>query len=190
MRYENNGFKEAAMDRKYFANLIFSICLGLLVIFALTKMSSALTPKGLLVKDSHPSSTAKSMSSDVFLTKYTIEKELNQRVKATFFVRNSGKQDVKNVHILCEFYAQDGTFLDRKKWFLGAEFPAGKETSVAPPQERYVNVGATVNCSIDDLQIAQAPTFVLHRPAGGGHGDGHGDEHGAADDHHPKASAH
>ena len=181
-----NGFKEETMDREYLANLILSVFLGLLVIVAVTRFGSALTPKGLFVSDPHPSSVAKSMHSDVFLTKYTIVKEPNHKVKAVFYVRNNSQQDVKNLSVLCEFYGQNGSFLDRKRWFLGAQFPAGKETSMAPPQERYVNLGTTINCSIDDLQIAKAPAFTLHRATGGGHGK----DDGGTDSHSHKASGH
>ncbi len=174
------------MSKEYWANLIFSVFLACIVIVAVAGLGSALTPKGLFVQEPSLTSETKKMLSNVFLTRSTSIKDINRRVKTEFHVRNASQQDVENLTVLCDFFDDNGSFVDRKEWFLGAVFPAGKETSVAPPQERYLNTGATKDCRIVDLHIVKAPAFTLHRPENGGHGSADSSEGG----HEPKSSSH
>ena len=178
------------MGKEFWANLILGVCLVSLAIFALANFGSALTPKGLFVGDPHPTAAAKAKSKEVFLVQHSMIKDVNKRFTANFKVQNTGKEDVENVEVLCEFYGDDNTYLDQKTWLLGTTFPAGEETSYSPPQERYINFGATVKCSIIDLQVAKAPAFTLHRAEGGGHDGGHDEDHGGGHGHAPAASGH
>jgi len=181
------------MGKKFWANLALCVVIGGLFTFAVTSISSALTPKGLFVTDPKPPAEIAALMPEVQLVNYRLSESPGHMVQADFVVRNSSDQDVKNLKVLCEFYGADGKFLDRKTWLLSGEIQAGETMQHNSLNERFVNTRAKgLQCSLVDFDIAKAPSFVLHRSSGG-HGDqetegGHGEAsaeggHGAPAEH-------
>ncbi len=168
----------------YWAKVALCIILGLLIIFALTHLSSALTPQGLLASEPEPSAEAAPLLSKVVLVDYNLGEDPNHMVKANFYVRNNSDQDVRNVNILCKFYNDKGSFTDRKLWMISKTIPAGKVVTHTDLSHIFVNTTSrAVSCRITDLQVVRPPFFVLHRApvsygeavAGHGHeAKGHG----------------
>jgi len=169
------------MSREYWANLILCGLLAVFAIFAVTRIGSALTPKGLLVSEPEPSKEAASLLDDVKLTQFSLVRGQQRQVAAEFYIQNNSHQDVKNVNILCEFFDENGSFLDREKWILYGTFPGGKEERFTSVSDRFIHVKGPVDCLITDLQPVKDPFFKLHRSTGGGHGEaessaeGHGE---------------
>ncbi|MDW7772270.1 MAG: hypothetical protein SCH71_05195 [Desulfobulbaceae bacterium] len=165
------------MNREYWANLILGVFLAVLAMYAVAKMGSVLTPKGLFVGEPEISQEAARFLNDVRLTQFSIVRE-NRKVTADFYVRNNAAADVKNLEILCEFYDENGSYLKREKWILYHTFPAGTEEKFTSVTERFVNVRGPVECLITDLQPVGDPGFDPHQQAGAGHGNAYGDDAG------------
>jgi len=171
------------MDRSYWANVIFCLILGFLIIFAVTNINSALTPKGLLARDAKPSAEAASLLPKVVLTGYNVGENSGHMVRADFYVRNNSTKDVKNLDVLCEFYNDKGRYLDRKLWTLSETVPAGKTIQHSSVSKRFVNSGTrALTCRITDFQVVETPFFTLHRVSES-HGEGAVSEHGHTEHH-------
>ncbi len=166
------------MGKKFWANLALCILIGGLFTFAVTSISSALTPKGLFVTEPKPSAEIAALMPEVQLVNYKLAESPGQLVHADFVVRNSSDQDIRDLKVLCEFYGADGKFMDRKIWLLSGKIPAGETMEHKSLSRRFVNTRARgLQCSLVDFDIVQAPSFVLHRSSGG-HEEAAG-EHGA-----------
>lgn len=166
------------MTKDFWANMALCVFLGLLAIFAVTRISSALTPKGLLVSEPSPSAEAASLLPQVVLAGYQVGENEDRVVEANFSIQNSSAHDVKNIRILCEFYDQQDNYMDRKWWLLNEVVAAGREVRISKAGKRFVNTNAhSLSCRIADLQPVKEPSFVLHRAEPGGHGSDHGSEH-------------
>jgi hypothetical protein len=171
--------KEGKMTKDFWANLALCVFLGMLVIFGVTKISSALTPKGLLVGEPRPSAEAVPLLPDVQLTRYQLGETLERVVEADFHVLNNSGHDVKNIRILCEFYDDENNFVDRKWWVLNEVVPSGEEVKISTADRRFVNTRShSLSCEIADLQPVREPFFVLHRAAPKEHGSDEGAAHG------------
>ncbi len=155
----------------YLAKVALCIIMGLLVTFALTRLSSALTPQGLLASDPEPSAEAVPLLPKVVLAGYHIGEDQNHMVKAVFYLQNNSDQNVKDVNILCKFYNGKGAFMDRKLWTVSGTIPAGKGLKHTDLAHLFINSRSRVlSCRITDLKVARPPFFVLHR-APVGHGE-------------------
>ena len=171
------------MNRSNWANVALCVILGLLIVFAVTRFSSALTPKGLLVSEEKPSAEAAALLPKVVLAGYNVGESTGHMVNAEFYVRNNSDEDVKNLDILCEFYNDKGAYMDRKFWTLTGPVPAGKSIQHSSISKRFINSRTRhLNCRITDLQVAEASFFTLHR-ASEGHGEGAVSEHGQVEQH-------
>ena len=169
------------MTKDFWANLALCVFLGLLAIFAVTRISSALTPKGLLVGEPAPSAEAAPLLPHVVRTGYQVGENEDRVVEAEFSVQNSSGHDVKNIRILCEFYDQHDNYVDRKWWLLNEMVPAGNEVRISRADRRFVNTGShSLSCRIADLQPVKGPFFAVHRAEPGGHGSDHGGGHDSA----------
>lgn len=174
------------MSREYWANLILCGFLAVLAIFAVTRMGSVLTPKGVLVGTPEPSKEAAPLLKDVKLTQFSIVRGENYNVAADFYIMNNSSRAVKNLHVVCEFFDKNGSYLDRDKWILYQSFPGGREVKSTSVSQRFINVEGPVACQVTDLQPVEEPFFKLHRPAVGGHGasqeggKGHQESHGSS----------
>ncbi|NIA05695.1 MAG: hypothetical protein GWP11_06985 [Proteobacteria bacterium] len=157
----------------YWAKVVLCIILGLLLTFAITRLSSALTPQGLLASDPTPSAEAVPLLPKVVLAGYHIGEDQNHMVKAVFYLQNNSDKDVKDVNILCKFYNGKGSFTDRKLWTVSGTIPAGKGLKHTDLSRIFVNTRSRVlSCRITDLKVVRPPFFVLHRAAAG-HGAAH-----------------
>eukprot|EP00362_Geleiidae_sp_MMETSP1317_P002514 CAMPEP_0201285470 /NCGR_PEP_ID=MMETSP1317-20130820/108864_1 /ASSEMBLY_ACC=CAM_ASM_000770 /TAXON_ID=187299 /ORGANISM="Undescribed Undescribed, Strain Undescribed" /LENGTH=123 /DNA_ID=CAMNT_0047610487 /DNA_START=181 /DNA_END=552 /DNA_ORIENTATION=+ len=118
------------------------------------------------------------------LTQFSIVRGQDRQVAADFYIQNNSDQDVKNINILCEFFDDNGSYLDREKWILYGTFSRGTEEKFTSVSDRYIHVKGPVDCRITDLQPVKDPFFKLHRSTGGGHGEvddgdaGHSGSHG------------
>lgn len=172
-------YKEEVMTREYWANFALCIVLGTLVIFAITKASSALTPKGLFVDDPKPSQTAQEMMQEVVLTKYQLSESQKNMVEADFYVQNKSAQSIKNIQILCEFFDSNGMYRDRKTWLLAETVPSMHALKISSVTKRFVNTGAeALNCNISDFQVVKKSAFSLERHVSKGHGQASEEGHG------------
>lgn len=169
------------MSKEYWANLILCGLLAVFAIFAVTRIGAALTPKGLLVSEPEPSKEAASLLEDVKLTQFSFIRGPHRQVTADFYIQNNSGQDVKNVNILCEFFDENGSYLDRERWILYRTFPGGREEGFTSVSERFIHVKGPVECLITDLQPVKDPFFKLHRSVGGGHGQAEGGAEGHAE---------
>ncbi len=174
-------FQEGTMGKDFWANMIFCLVLAVFAIFAVTRIGSALTPKGLLAGEPRPSAEAAPLLKEVGITQYRIIMDRGHRVAAHFYIRNNSPVDVKNVSILCDFYDQSGNFMDREKWILSQTFPAGEEKKSSSVLESFVNMNGASDCRVTDLQIVKSrgPMAQTHgsaaAPAESGSGEtGHG----------------
>jgi hypothetical protein len=171
------------MTKEYWANFILCGFLVVLAIFAITRMPAVLTPKGLFMDEPRPSEEAAHLVDDIRLTRFGIVREGDHRIVADFYVRNNSSSDVKNLHIVCEFYDRDGNYLDREKWILYRTFPAGREVKHSTAGKRFINTGERKECLVADLEPVSEPFFSLHGSEGNGHGaSSHGD-HGSGKAH-------
>lgn len=174
------------MTREYWANLILCGFLTVLVIFAVSRMGSVLTPKGLFIGTPEPSKEVAPLLKDITLTQFSFVQGEDHEVTADFYVRNNSSATVKNLNIMCEFYDENGSYLKREKWILYHSFPGGREVKFTSVSQRFIKVEGPVECQITDLQTAEEPFFKLHRPAAGGHGaeqsgaKGHQESHGSS----------
>lgn len=159
------------MDKKVWANLALCVFLGAMFVVGVTRISAALTPRGLFVKDPAPSADAASLLPQVQLVKYNMGEDSEHMVRADFFVQNTSETDVKNLEVFCEFFDEKGTFLDLKKWLLSGTVPAGKTMQHSSVSERFINTRSKgLTCKITDFRVANASFFKLHRAEGIGHG--------------------
>ncbi len=164
------------MGSKFWANVALCVVLGIVVVLGLSRLGSALTPKGLFVEDPRPSAEAASLMPEVKLLDYSLSEKPGQMVKARFTVQNGSDRDIRDLDILCEFYDRTGKYVDRKHWLLADIVPAGSSDSHSWLDRRFVNTRAGgVRCRIADFRVVGEPFFKLHRAEGG-----HGEEHGAA----------
>jgi hypothetical protein len=178
-------FKEGNLTRQYFANLALCIILGALVIFSVTQVSSALTPKGLFICESRPSHDAEKMMQDLILARYQIGESSKNMVEAEFYIQNNSSQNVKNISVACDFFDENEKFRDRKSWKLAETIPAQNQLKIVSHSKRFVNTQARkLNCSITDFQLVKSSFFTLDRHVEEGHGkaaeSGHGEQPPAA----------
>jgi len=164
------------MTREYWANFILCIFLAIVAIFAVTRFGTVLTPKGLLVSEPEPSEEASSLLPDVHLLQFGLFQGDNNQITADFYIRNDSGRDVKNVNVQCEFFDENGKYLDREEWILYHTFPAGTEERFATVSDVFINTGGRgpVDCKVTDLALVREPFFKLHRSAGS-----HGSDEGA-----------
>lgn len=170
------------MTKNFWANLALCVFLGALAVFAVTKINSVLTPKGLLVTEPKPSAEAVSLLPDVVLSRYQVGETADRVVEADFYVQNNSGHDVKNIQVLCEFYDPRNNYMDREWWILNETVPSGREVKISSAARRYINTNShSLACEITDLQPVSEPFFALHRASpAGGHGSDAGSEHGSA----------
>lgn len=155
------------MGKDFWANLVFCSVLAVFLVFAVTKIGSSLTAKGLLASEPHASPEAVSLLKDVAITQYSIVQDRHHKIVADFYIRNNSSRDVKNINVLCDFFDEKGKYLDREKWILSRIFPSGEEHKFASVLERYINMKGTSDCRVTDLQLDADPIFKLHRSTGG-----------------------
>ena len=159
------------MTRQYWANLTLCIILGALVIFSITKVGSALTPKGLFMGDPEPSQEAQKMLQEVVLTKYQLSESQKNMVEADFYIQNKSAQSIKNIQILCEFFDGNGIYRDQKTWLLAETVPSMHALKISSVSKRFVNTTAqALKCSISDFQVVKKSAFSLERHVSSGHG--------------------
>jgi hypothetical protein len=169
------------MGKKFWANIILCVFIGIVASAVLAKIPSALTPKGLLVTDPEPSAEAAPLMDKVVLADYNLAENPGQMVNGEFIVKNTSDKDVKNIDILCDFYDGSAKFLDREEWLLSGRIPAGKTMRHASVARRFVNTGSKdMKCRIVNFEVAGAPFFKLHRVEGGHHGHAEAEGHEAA----------
>lgn len=167
------------MTRQYWANMALCIVLGALVIFAVTRFGSMLTPKGLLVTDPQPSHEAAEILEDVVLTKYKFDEDDKHMVEADFYIQNKSDESIKNINVMCEFYDHNGKYRGRDTWLLAETVPSMHVLKLSSPSKRYVQIRDTKqNCFITDFHVVQEPLFALERHMGGGHGEPAASGHG------------
>ena len=167
------------MVKKFWANLALCAILGGFLSFALTNISSALTARGLFVRESKPSAEVAALLPDMYLLKYHLVEKRGRMVHADFIVQNNSDQDVKNFRVRCEFFGPHGKYLDRKIWLLGNKVQAGETLQYNLMSKRFVHTRAsTYQCELVDFSLDSPPFFVLHRG-----GEGNGNHHGFVSDH-------
>jgi len=167
------------MSRQFWANLAVCVVLGSLVIFAVSRMSSALTPKGLLVGEPQPSEGAAPLMPHVRLADYLIDETGDHVYEANFRIRNNSPRDVKNIRVLCEFLDGRKEYVDRKWWLLSETVPSGSEVGLTTVAKRFINTRARISdCRIADFQLVTEPLFTLDQAAATGHGGHDGEGHG------------
>lgn len=158
------------MTRQFWANLALCVILGSLAILAVTRISSALTPKGLLVSEPKPSAEAAPLLHQVLLEKYRVGENQDHVIAAEFQIRNDSGHDVKNFAVVCDFYDNSGEFKDRKWWTLDETIPAGQTATLSSTMRRFVNSQArALNCQLTDFQLVKQPFYALNRATEGGH---------------------
>ena len=180
----SGGNEEEIMNKEYWANFI--LCCGLVIcaVFAATRFGRALTPKGLFVTDPEPSKEAASLVNKLYLTQYRFVRDAGRTISAEFFIRNRSDRDVKNVNILCEFFDDKESYLDRAKWILHGKPSGGEEKKFSSVSERFIHIDGPIDCRVTDLQLDEEPFFKLHRKSDSGHSEkGHGDSGGNAESH-------
>lgn len=169
------------MSKQYWANLALCLILGSLAIFAAANFSSALTPKGLLATEPEPSAEAAALLPQVVLARYQVGESSDRVVEANFYVQNKSGKDVKNIGVMCEFFDEQGGYVDRERWLLAETVPAGQAVRLNQAARRFVNTRSrALNCRIVDFQLAKEPFFALERVAAAGHGEAPQDGHGHA----------
>ena len=161
------------MRARFWANVGLCVLLGVLVVFGITRFSSALTPKGLFVTDPQPDPETAALLDKVRLVDYNLSEQENHMVQAAFVVSNTGQRDVKNLEVVCEFFDPEQRFVDRKTWLLSGRVPAGKTMQHTSVSRRFVHTrAANIQCRLVDLALVEEPGFVLHRVESAHHGDG------------------
>ncbi len=172
------------MNKQFLANTALCVVLGGLVLIGVVNISSAVTTKGLMAKESEPSALMKELGDKVVLDKYLAGEEAGRIVKGNFYVTNHSDQDVKNLDVRCDFFGEKGNYLDQELWLLPAVTPAGKTKEYKTSSKRYIHTKAmAIRCKIVDLQLAKASFYTLQRSAAG---EGHGtaaEGHGGDEDH-------
>ena len=167
------------MTRQFWANLTLCIVLGALVIFSITQISSALTPKGLFMDDPQPSKEAEAMMQEVVLTQFRLGEDPNKMVKADFVIQNKSVQAIKNIKVLCEFFDAEGAYLDQELWLLAETVPSMNDLKASTISKRFVNTKAqALFCAIRDFQVVKEPAFKLERHVSSGHGEAAESDHG------------
>lgn len=153
------------MNKKNFANFAVTFLIGALVVFALVNMSSALTPKGLLVREPVPGTDAAPLLDMVSLQDFSLSEDNDHSVQAKFIVQNSSKQDIKNIQVQCELYEADDSYIGQTKWILPGMVEAGQSWSYSKTDRRFINLAASnvEHCKIVDFQIAKGQFFTLQR---------------------------
>ncbi len=165
------------MGSKFWANVALCVFLGIIVVLGLSRLSSALTPKGLFVEEPKPSPEAAALMDKVKLVDYRLSEKPGQVVTAEFYVQNTSDRDIRDLNVLCEFYDHNGRYVDRKLWLLAHTLPAGQADRYTSVERRFVNTRATgLRCRLADFRLVKPPFFQLHRAGEGGTGE----EHGAA----------
>lgn len=169
----NKVRREEYMSRKYMANLALCIVLGGLVIFSVTQVGSALTPKGLFVSELELSHQAEKMKQDVVLTKYQIVKTVkNNMVEADFYIRNDSVHDINNVSVSCDFFDENRKFRDRMVWKSAETIPGQNLVKITSVSRRYMNTNVKNSaCLITDFQLVKNSFFTLDRHTEEGHGN-------------------
>ena len=153
------------MTGKYMANLALCLVLGALVIFSVTQVGSALTPKGLFMSELEPSHQAEKMKQDVVLTKYQIVKTVkNNMVEADFYIINDSDHDINNISVSCDFFDENREFRDRKVWKLAEIIPGQNQKRITSVSRRYMNTNVKNSaCLITDFQLVKSSFFTLDR---------------------------
>ncbi|HEB49297.1 MAG TPA: hypothetical protein ENI89_01695 [Desulfobulbus sp.] len=163
------------MGSKFWANVALCVFLGIVTVLGLSRLSSALTPKGLFVEDPKPSPEAAALMDKVKLVDYRLSEKPGQVVSAEFYVENHSDRDIKDLDVLCEFYDRNGRHVDRKFWLLADTVPAGKAVRHTSAERMFVNTRASgLRCQLADFRLVKPPFFRLHRVEGGHHGGEHG----------------
>ncbi len=161
------------MGSKFWANVALCVFLGIVAVLGLSRLSSALTPKGLFVEDPKPSPEAAALMNKVKLVDYRLSEKPGQVVEAEFYVENGSDKDIKDLDILCEFYDRNGRHVDRKFWLLADTVPAGKAARHTQAERMFINTRASgLRCQLADFRLVHEPFFRLHRVEGG-HGEAH-----------------
>jgi len=173
------------MRIRFWANVGLCVLLGLGVVFGISRFSSALTPKGLLVSEPEPSPEAAALMDKVRLLDYNLSEQPGHMVRADFVVRNTSDRDVKNIEVLCEFFDGQHNYVDRKLWLLSGRVPAGKTMQHQSVSKRYINSRtAALQCRLTDFALVSEPAFVLHREEGGHEGEAAGHDRQTHDKRH------
>jgi len=175
------------MNKYFWANTALCITVAGVVAFGLSNISTALTPKGLLVKDTEPSSEVKAILKKVVLESFDAGEDEGHQIKAVFQIRNHSDKDVRNMKINCEFADGTGHYLDREQWLLPETLSAGKRARYETNSKRYIHTKAiSIICKINELDIVGKPLISLDRSASSGHGqsDSHGHGESSAPESH------
>jgi len=168
------------MTRQYWANLALCILLGAFVLFSISRIGSALTPKGLFVVEPSPSSDAEKVLKDVLLVEYPpiINDIEDSMVTAEFLVRNDSAHSVKSITVLCDFEDEKEQHRDRKVWTFAERVTPGEQKPLRSISKLYLNRSARFSaCRITDLQLVEKPFFALERHVSEEHGGSSGDGH-------------
>ncbi len=170
------------MKKEFWANVALCLVLGGMLVCALVNISSAVTKKGLLVKDPEPSAIMKELQDKVVLDWYVAgrEPQSSNNISSTFHVINSSDKDVKNISVYCEFYGETGNYLDQDLWLLSDVVSAGETKEYKASGKRYIHKKTkAIRCRLVDLKLAGYSFFTLNRgssagdhgaPEQGGHG--------------------
>jgi len=176
------------MTKKFWANLALSLVLGSLAIVAVTKISSALTPKGLFITEPQPSAEAAQLLSHVFLVNYDLVVKPDHMYEASFQISNKSHTAVKNINVLCEFTDKEGQYADRQWWKLNEVVPPAHTINISSVSRRFVSTKIwNVGCRVANFELVEEPFFSLDKAAGGGHGSAGKSDHDQAK---PSAGAH
>ncbi|WP_456387320.1 hypothetical protein [Desulfolithobacter sp.] len=174
------------MNKQFWANFALCVVLLLLVLTGVTRISSALTPRGVFVSDPEPSPEAALFMDKVTLVDYNLGEEQPNIVSAEFVLGNASEHEVRNIEILCEFFDKSGRYLDREPFLLSGILPAGKTMGHVSMTSRYVNSRAeSLSCRLVDFELVTEPFFSLHR-----HGGGHNEAAPGAAGHGGKETGH
>ncbi len=154
------------MEKKNLANLILCLIIGIFGWLALAKSGSALTTRGLFVRQPVPSPEVSGLMPQIELKKYFILGKSGNKVDGNFLVHNRSTDDIQNIDILCEFFDTDGKYMDRSTWVLHDIFKAGEVQQYRAVQNQFIHTKAgAVTCKITNLQRVKEPFFTLNRAA-------------------------
>ncbi len=174
------------MNMKKMANVI--LCLFLTIVFSggVVGLRTALTPKGLFVKDnSHRGDGERRLSRDVQLKGYNLEQEPHKWVKAQFVVSNVSAEDVKNIMVVCEFYDPQAQYLDNEQWLLAGVVPADKTMENNSLKRKFIHTRATdFKCSITGYESSSASHSGNHGATEEHASKDQGNTNGEDDEHH------
>lgn len=174
------------MNMKKMANVILCLFLSIAFLAGLVGLRTALTPKGLFVKDnSHREDSERRLSRDVQLKGYDLEQDPHKWVKAQFVVSNVSADDVKNIRVVCEFYDPQTQYLDNEQWLLAGVVPAGKTMENNSLKRKFIHTRATdFKCSIIGYESSKTSRSGSHGVAEEHASEDHGHINEKDDEHH------